>query len=170
MKKEKGIGLIKLLFIIVLIIIIIGVIIFIANFKDGHKLTTEEKAVYLNFRNSISQGISSGESNPEKRVSNLSQKDYDIIGEMVKDEDSSNLWLLNEEQGWIVGAYDTYDMLIERGYSVEQTKEYEITYLYDGEYLSVLYVRHTGNDYYLFDYEFKSCTTLPPNSVFFNMN
>lgn len=162
MKNEKGISLIKL---VIIIVIVIGIIIYIATFKDGHKLTAEEKNVYLNLRNLITQATLATDNNPEDRVSTLSNQDYDVISQMIKNEDSSNVFLLLRDKGWIMSAYDSYDALIERGYTVEQTKEYEITYLYDGTNAAVLYVRHIGNDYYLFDYEFIPFKEYIPNSV-----
>lgn len=158
-KNQKGISLIT---IIIIVVIIIGIIIYIANYKDGHKLTSEEKRVYTTLRNTITV---TKYSDSKDYVHTIPKEDFDIIGKMIKKEDNTNKWSLNEKQGWVMIAYDSYDALIERGYTVEETKEYEITYLYDGEYIAILYVRHLDNDYYLFDYEFKPFTELIPDSV-----
>lgn len=163
MRNQKGISLIKL---VIIIAIVICIIIFIATYKDGHKLTTEEKGVYLNLRNLVTQAT---DSNSKDRVSTLSNQDYNIIGQMIKKEDNSNLFLLLKDKGPIMIAYDSYEALIERGYTVEQTKEYEVTYLYDGTSAAILYVRHIGNDYYLFDYEFIPFKDYIPNSVVLNI-
>ena len=162
MKSEKGISLMKL---IIIIVIVIGIIIYIVTYKDGHKLTAGEKEVYLNLRNLITQATLATDDNPENRVSTFSNEDYDVISQMIKKEDGSNIFSLLRDQGWVMSAYDSYDALIERGYTVEQTKEYEVTYLYDGTNVAVLYVRHIGNDYYLFEYEFISFNEYIPNSV-----
>lgn len=162
-KNQKGISLIAL---IIIVVIVIGIIIYIATYKSGHKLTTEEKNTYLNLRSLITKSTLATDTNPEDRVSNFSKQDYDILGQMIKKENSSNIFSLSIDKGWLMSAYDSAETLMAKGYTYKETKEYEITYLYDGVCVAILYVRHIGNDYYLFDYEFKTIDEYIPNSVF----
>ena len=171
-KNQKGISLIVL---IIIIVIVVGFIIYIATYnKNGHKLTNEEKTVYTNLRNTITQAVSSSDTNPENRVTTISNEDLNVLKDLVGQDDigndKMNLWLLvYDEQGCVMASYDSYDALIQRGYTVEETKEYEITYIYDGQFVSIFYVRHIGDDYYLFDYDSKPLDSILPNSVLLNI-
>ncbi len=160
MRNQKGISLIA---IIIIVVIVIGIIIYIANYKDGHKLTNEEKTAYLNFRSEITKIMNALEYSSKDNsnfTGTISKKDFELLGQMVKSEDKNNYWFSNpNSKEWVFGAYNTEDILIEKGYTPEEAKEYEITYIFDSNFIYTLYVRRIGTDYYLFDYEFSGNNT-----------
>lgn len=134
-RNQTGIGLTKLIIIIALIIVI-GIIIISLNSKPGYEMDVKNKEAlaYARLRQAIATSRVDG-------TGTLSSEDYNILGKMVKNADSSNQWF--SQTGRVALYGNTGDR-----------EGYEVTWISDGTYCAIFYVKNEDNIYYLTNYSF----------------
>lgn len=122
--------------IIVLFVVILVIITAIIFSNRNYKLSTEkgEEVAYASLRVAISQSVVDGSGE-------MTSEDFDILGEIVKNQKSSNQWFGGHKAFFTGKIIDTSD--------------YEITVITDGTYVARFTIENDGNDYKLIDYKFE---------------
>lgn len=134
LKSQEGITLKTI--IIIVAIIIVGIIIISASSKPGYELNVRDKeaVAYASLRAAIASSAVYGSAT-------MSSEYFEILGKMVKNADSSNQWF--NQTGRVAIYGNTAD-----------TSDYEITWVSDGVYCAVFYVKKDVDTYYLTSYSF----------------
>lgn len=134
-RNQKGIGLTKIIIIIALIVVI-GIIIISLNSKPGYEMDVKNKEAlaYARLRQAIATSRVDG-------TGTLSSEDYNILGKMVKNADSGNQWFSQTGRVALYGNTGDRD-------------GYEVTWVSDGTYCAIFYVKNEEHIYYLTNYSF----------------
>lgn len=133
-KNEKGIALKTI--IIIVAIIIVGIIIISANSKPGFEMSTDELVAYQSLRSAIEEARAS-----EGMTSTMLSENFDILGKMAKNADSSNGWFTETGRLALYGNIDDQD-------------GYEMTTLSDGKHCAIFYAKKENGKYYFTSYYF----------------
>lgn len=133
-KSQKGISLIAI--VVVIAIIIIGIIIISSSSTPGYEMDVKNKEAlaYTRLRQAIANSKVDG-------TGTLSSEDYNILGKMVKNADSSNGWFSQTGKFALYGNTGDKD-------------GYEVTWLSDGTHCAIFYAKNEDNTYYLTNYSF----------------
>ena len=134
LKNQNGIALKTI--IIIVAIVFIGIIIISMNSKPGIEMKADEVVAYKSLRNAIEEAKSS-----QGMTSILSSENFNILGKMAKNADSSNQWF--SQTGKLVLYGNTAD-----------SDGYEVSWLSDGTYCAIFYAKKENDKYYLTSYYF----------------
>lgn len=134
LKSQKGISLITI--VIIVAIIIVGIIIISSSSTPGYEMDIKNKEAlaYTRLRQAIANSKVDGSGT-------LSSEDYNILGKMVKNADSSNSWFSQTGKNAFYGNTGDKD-------------GYEITWLSDGTHCAIFYAKNEDNIYYLTSYSY----------------
>lgn len=135
LKNQKGISLVKV--IIIIAIIIVGIIIIVSmNSKAGYEMDVKsgENVAYTRLRLAIANSNLDGSGT-------LSSEDYNKLGKMAKNADSSNQWFSQTGRVALYGGIADKD-------------GYECTWVSDGTHCAIFYAKKEDNTYYLTNYSF----------------
>ena len=133
-KSQKGISLITI--VIIVAIIIVGIVIISSSSTPGYEMDVKNKEAlaYARLRQAVANCKLNGSGT-------LSSEDYNILGKMVKNADSSNGWF--SQTGKIALYCNSGDK-----------DGYEITWLSDGTHCAIFYAKNEDNTYYLTSYSY----------------
>lgn len=134
LKNQKGISLIAI--VVIVAIIIVGIIIISSNSKPGYEMDVKNKEAlaYARLRQAVANSRLNGSGT-------LSSEDYNILGKMVKNADSSNSWFSQTGKNAFYGNTGDKD-------------GYEITWLSDGTHCAIFYAKKENDIYYLTSYSY----------------
>lgn len=133
LKNEKGIALKTI--IIIVAIIVVGIIIISVNSKLGYELSISDReaVAYTSLRSAIATSKVDGSGTMSKEL-------FAILGKIAKNADNSNQWFANNSGAFYGNTADT--------------SEYQVTWVSNGTYCAVFYVKQDVNTYYVTSYSF----------------
>lgn len=135
LKNQKGIALKTI--VIIVAIVIVGIVIISANSKPGYELSVSDKeaVAYTSLRYAISKSAVDG-------GGTITSEQFNTLGKIAKNADSSNQWF-SSDSGVFYGK-------------TADTSDYQVTWISNGTYCAIFYVKQDVNTYYLTSYSFSA--------------